>query len=99
VPGPPGGAARAIQGLRAEIDALDDRLLELLNARARVAVELGRLKAEAAPDSAGLRLRDREAEVLGRLGWANAGPLPDRAVARIFDEIFRACLKVQAPGP
>jgi chorismate mutase/prephenate dehydratase len=85
----------ALQELRAEIDALDDGLLDLLNRRARVAAALGRLKAEAQPQMSGLRLRDREAAVLERLARANPGPMPDAALTRIFDEIFRACLDVQ----
>jgi chorismate mutase len=89
--GPSRGAAGPLDGPRAEIDAIDDQLLGLLSRRAGIAAGLAGLKA--GPRDAG-----REAAVLRRLSLANPGPLPDAAVARIFGEIFRACLDVQA-GP
>jgi chorismate mutase len=77
-----------LAGLRGEIDAIDDRLLELLCRRAEIAAGLGGLKPEA-------RDAGREAAVLERLSRANPGPLPDAALARIFGEIFSACLEAQ----
>ena len=65
---------------RAELDLIDNELLRLLNRRARVAVEAG----------AGRPAAARDAEVaLARACRANAGPLGEQAVARIFRRIFR----------
>jgi chorismate mutase len=87
----PSGAPGTLLGLRAEIDAIDDVLLGLLCRRAGIAAALGAMKGPPPLRDAG-----REAAVLERLAAANPGPLPDAAIARIFGEIFRACLEAQA---
>lgn len=75
-----------IEDRRAEIDALDNELLNLLNKRARLAVKVGKSKRDA-----GLSLCDRvrEREVVERACQANSGPLDGRAVARLFRCIIR----------
>jgi chorismate mutase/prephenate dehydratase len=93
--GPMASRAGTLTEIRAEIDAMDGMLLELLNRRAGAAMELGRLKEGLLPESSGLRLKDREAAVLEHLSLANGGPLPNEAIAAIFEEIFKACLDVQ----
>jgi chorismate mutase len=65
---------------RAELDLIDNELLRLLNQRARVAVEAGAGQSAAAADSD---------VALARACRANAGPLGEQAVARIFRRIFR----------
>jgi chorismate mutase/prephenate dehydratase len=82
--------ADRLAALRGEIDAIDDRLLGLLCRRAEIAAEMGGLKPEG-----GARDEAREAAVLERLSRANPGPLPGAALARIFREIFGACLNLQ----
>jgi chorismate mutase-like protein len=72
--------------LRAEIDAIDSQLLDLLNKRARLAIEIAKLKeAEGSP----LVDRDRERTVVNRACTANAGPLQRQSVARIFHTLIR----------
>jgi chorismate mutase len=62
-----------------ELDSIDNELLRLLNMRARVAVKtVGRCVARAEAEAA-----------LGRACRANAGPLGEQAVARIFRRIMR----------
>ena len=75
-----------IEDCRDEIDRIDGELLRLLNRRALLALEIGEMKARA-----GLPLKDegREREVLSRSSVANAGPLADGSVARIFRRIIR----------
>lgn len=77
---------------RAEIDAIDAELLNLINRRARVAIEVGMLKR-----SAGSPLFDsgREREVLARACRNNTGPLDEDAVARIFRRIIRESRRVE----
>ena len=72
---------------RAEIDALDQELLQLLNRRAQVALQIGQLKR-----AAGLPICDpeRERAVINKVQAANNGPLDDSAVAHLFHEIIRA---------
>lgn len=75
-----------IEDCREEIDRIDGELLRLLNRRARLALEIGELKARG-----GLPVRDeaREREVLSRSSNANDGPLCGGSVARIFRRIIR----------
>ena len=82
-----------IEDWRAEIDAVDDELLRLLNERARLALKVGGSKRRA-----GLSLCDRarEREVVERACRANRGPLDARAVGLIFRRIIRESRRVQA---
>jgi len=77
---------------RAAIDALDDQLLELLNARAAHAQAIGKLKGN------GKAYRpEREADVHRRVRSANAGPLTADAVGHLFGEIMSACRALEHP--
>jgi len=87
---------QTLASLRQAIDAVDDQVLALLNRRAGLAAEVGRLKAEVAPE-ARFHAPKREREVLARLEAANAGPFPEAAVRTIFQEIMSACLSLEKP--
>ena len=82
-----------IEDWRAQIDAIDAELLRLLNARAGLAVRVGESKR-----SVGLRVHDgeREREVIERACRANAGPLDERAVARLFRRIIRESRRAES---
>lgn len=81
-----------LKAVRDEIDALDERLLALLNERARLAQRIGALK----QDGPAYR-PERETEVLTRLRALGAGPLPPEAITRIYTEIMSACRALEAP--
>jgi chorismate mutase len=83
----------SIEDCRAEIDAIDDELLRLLNERARLALLAGESKR-----AAGRALCDheREREVLERALSANPGPLDERAVTNLFRLIIEESRRVQA---
>jgi chorismate mutase/prephenate dehydratase len=85
-----------LQGLRQAIDRVDDELLALLNRRATLAAEVGRLKTAAAPEAL-FHAPKREREVLARLEAENGGPFPAPAVRTIFQEIMSACLSLEKP--
>ena len=74
-----------LDDLRRQIDALDERLVELLNERAACALEIGHEK-----KLAGLEVYQpsREAEVLGHVQRINMGPLDDEAMKRLFERII-----------
>ncbi len=74
-----------LKQIRKRIDALDDRLVKLLSARARLAQRIGKLKQGAAYRP------EREAQVLRRMLAANRGPLAPGALARVYIEIISAC--------
>ena len=71
--------------LRQKIDALDEQLVRLLNARAACALEIGRVK-----KTAGLPVYQpsRDTEVLRHVQSINPGPLDDAAVRRLFERII-----------
>ncbi|HQR53219.1 MAG TPA: prephenate dehydratase [Burkholderiales bacterium] len=75
-----------LKTLRDRIDALDEEILRLANARAEIAHEIGTLKQNGA-----IYRPEREAQVLRRLQALNRGPLPAAAVANLFTQIMSAC--------
>ncbi len=85
-----------LSSLRQAIDAVDDQVLALLNHRAGLAAEVGRLKAVSAPE-APFHVPRREREVLARLEAANPGPFPSAAVRTVFQEVMSACLSLEKP--
>ena len=84
-----------IEDWREEIDAIDQELLLLLNRRARMAQKIGALKR-----AAGLPIydADREHSVLSQVQDANAGPLDEPAVAKLFRRIIRETRRAEASG-
>jgi len=77
---------------RAEIDALDEKIVALLNQRATRAAAIGRLKA-----NGGAYRPEREAEVLRRVAGANRGPLTNAVLLRLYTEIISACRSLEEP--
>jgi chorismate mutase/prephenate dehydratase len=84
--------SKNIAGWREEIDAIDDRLLELLNERARCNAEIGKLKAS---NRGGVFVPSRELEIFERLEAANSGPFPASAIRNVFREIISASISLQ----
>ena len=77
---------------RADIDALDEQIVALLNERARHAAAIGKLKG-----NGGVYRPEREAQVLRRVSAANGGPLANAALGRLFTEIMSACRALETP--
>lgn len=83
-----------LEALRAEMDELDDHLLELLVRRARLARTIGEHKRER-----GIALVDpaREAQIVERLAaraGEATGPLDARAVRRLWAAVLEECRRV-----
>ncbi len=76
--------------IRAQIDEIDARLLQLLNERAAHAMRIGERKRALGPNDSIYRPA-REAGHLRDLIAANRGPLKDADVAALFREILSAC--------
>uniref|UniRef100_UPI002622EFA5 chorismate mutase n=1 Tax=Geobacter sp. TaxID=46610 RepID=UPI002622EFA5 len=85
---------KTLEELRREIDAIDDGILELLNRRARLALEVGTVKAGENRD---FHVPSREREIYERLTAANSGPFPNEAIRSVFREIISASLALEAP--
>ena len=77
-----------IRRLRRRIDALDRKLVALLNERAELAREAGRAKADAGRMA--VRDADREREVLLRVSIANDGPMPQADLLAMYRRLFAA---------
>ena len=85
---------------RAQIDAIDEKLVQLLNERAALARAIGGLKGDGP-----IYNPEREAEVLRGIAAANKGPLATHSLERIYAEVISACralernLQVSYLGP
>ena len=75
----------SLEECRAKIDEIDAQILELLNDRARCAVEIADIKRGA---NSAYYVPEREKAVLERLLQRNKGPLPDDAVKAIYREVI-----------
>jgi chorismate mutase/prephenate dehydratase len=85
-------AEQQLDSIRAELDALDERLISLINSRARLVQRIGETKA-----SAGMRVYapDRERQVLDRIAALNQGPIDDQALRVIYRELMSASLVLE----
>jgi chorismate mutase/prephenate dehydratase len=85
-----------LAAIRARIDALDAEILERINERAGLAMDVRASKGELAGGADYYR-PEREAQVLRRVIERNQGPLSDSVMLRLFREIMSACLAQQEP--
>jgi chorismate mutase/prephenate dehydratase len=83
-----------LAAVRTEIDATDTSLLDLLNRRASLSLEVGDIKKNMGP---GVFKPLREREVLESLVRKNAGPLPGEHLRAIWREIFSSSRALQRP--
>ena len=83
-----------LEDLRRQIDEFDLRLVELLNARARVVVEIGKLKQQ---QNTPIYAPDREKHILDKLRDINPGPLPDRCLEAIYRELMSGSFALERP--
>jgi len=84
----------SLEDLRQRIDELDYQLVQLLNERARVVVEIGQLKNKTDKP---VYAPDREKQVLAKIAEANEGPLPDRCLVAIWRELMSGSFVLEKP--
>ncbi|MBN1457472.1 MAG: prephenate dehydratase [Sedimentisphaerales bacterium] len=84
----------SLDKLRKQIDVLDSQLVEMLNERARVVVEIGKLKSES---SKPVYAPDREKAVLEKIARANKGPLPNKTLIAIWRELMSGSFYLERP--
>jgi len=80
--------------LRKKIDELDHKLVKLLNERARVVVDIGKLKTRTDKP---VYAPDREKEVFERISKANEGPLPNKCLMAIWRELMSGSFVLERP--
>ena len=95
----PGPASRdwetpELRRLRRRIDALDRRLVGLLNDRMELARDAGQAKAAAGRRA--IRDAERESEVLLRVTMANTGQLPQADLIALYRRLITATRAVEA---
>ena len=83
-----------LRRLRKRIDALDRKLVDLLNERASLARDAGRAKTAAGRRA--IRDAEREREVLLRVSMANTGPLPQADLVALYRWLFAATRALEA---
>jgi 3-deoxy-7-phosphoheptulonate synthase/chorismate mutase len=81
-----------ISPLRQQIDGINLQILDLLNQRARLASEIGKLQQQL-----GTSFYDpqREGEMLQALELANQGPFSNETIKALFKEIFKASMALE----
>lgn len=87
-----GRSAASVKGLRSQIDKLDLNILKLVNERAHLASEIGRIKFE---DGGEIFSPAREEEVLHNVIQNNKGPLDDATIRAIYREIMSGARAIQ----
>ena len=80
-----GSRAPTLASLRAKIDQLDQQLVKLMNERAKLALEIGKVKNHS---GVAAYAPAREDEVLCRVLKLNKGPLAERSVRAVFRELI-----------
>jgi chorismate mutase-like protein len=97
------GPDKQLAALRAEIDAVDSQLHDLLMRRTDLAVRVGEVKARVQPlggtpaDGAKFIRPAREALILRRLVARHEGRLPKAVVVRLWRELISALLQLEGP--
>jgi len=85
-----------LDGLRGRIDEIDRQVVRLLNERAEVVVEIGKLK-RSEKGAGPIYAPDRERAVLDKIKAANTGPLSDRCLLAIYRELMSGSFALERP--
>ena len=83
-----------LRRLRRRIDALDRRIVRLLNERAELGRSVGREKAAAGRRA--IRDAEREREILLRVTMANEGPMPQADLLAMYRRLMAATRSLES---
>jgi chorismate mutase/prephenate dehydratase len=89
-----GDESRKLEDVRSDIDTIDSDLVRLLNRRATLAQEVGKLKGK---DGQPFFSPERERQIFDRLAELNDGPLQRRQLRAIYREIISAARAAERP--
>ena len=84
----------SLEELRKQVDELDARIVQLINQRAKIVRQIGRLKAGG---NESVYTPHREQAVYANVTGANAGPVSDEAMRAVFREIMSGCIALEKP--
>lgn len=85
-------ADEILGNLRNEIDRIDNAILDLLEKRAEVVKEVGKVKKKL---KSSFYVPYREEEIVSRLQKRSKGSFPKKAIRPVFREIISACLSLE----
>ncbi|MCM8826347.1 MAG: prephenate dehydratase [Candidatus Omnitrophica bacterium] len=83
----------SLERLRKKIDTIDNKILQLLNRRAKEVLKISKLKLQ---DKQSIFSAEREANIFRRLKKLNQGPLKENDVEIIFKEILSVSRSLNA---
>ncbi|MDQ7031975.1 MAG: prephenate dehydratase [Desulfonauticus sp.] len=84
----------SLEDIRKKLNEIDQNLVELLNKRAELSLEVGKIKAQ----SDDLVFKPfREREILKKIQQINPGPLPSEHLVAIYREILSSSRRLQRP--
>lgn len=83
-----------LKKLRTKIDEIDARIVDLLNERARIVLEVGKAKMDR---QLKVHSPEREQAILKKLTDINPGPFPNEALKIVYEEIISASVALQQP--
>jgi chorismate mutase/prephenate dehydratase len=83
-----------LKNLRKQIDNMDKKIIQLLNKRAKITLNIARLKRQSGKS---IYSPDREREVLRKIAIINRGPLSKDALEAIYREIMSCSLSLEKP--
>jgi chorismate mutase/prephenate dehydratase len=86
------GSSEDLENRRRRIDEIDRKILELLNERGKIAIEISKLKRK---NSFSIYDPAREREIERNIKRTNPGPLSTDSVLSIFREIISGCRSLQ----
>jgi chorismate mutase / prephenate dehydratase len=81
-----------LETLRSQIDELDAQIVKLLNRRARLGLQAGRVKVQRGRPVAD---SEREREVLVRVAMSNDGPLPQDALLALYRQLIETIKRLE----
>ena len=82
--------------LRWQIDAIDEKLVELLNQRANICIEVGRIKKSDPNHVIEIKDEQREHDILTKITAQNKGPLNDEQLIELFNCMMAQSRDLQA---
>lgn len=84
-----------IDDLRQRINCIDNELLKLFNERAKLALEIGKMK-----KTLGLPIHipSREEQIITRVQRENPGPLPSTSIVRLYQQVIQESRSLEEDG-
>lgn len=83
-----------LKNLRRKIDNLDQKIIQFLNARAKITIDIAKIKHQSGRS---IYSPDREQDVLRNIATKNKGPLDQQALEAIYREVMSSSLALEKP--